>query len=171
MYRKLLHQDIGPVASQKYWGIQEIESRKLALSLLMQEGSEQLERHLRKSEIALIVFTNILTGILRNAAAVIMRITYGYSIKDFDDQFVAIAEESMRVASLAAAPGKWLVDALPFRRHIYLIFRFVLSHFTVRFLPSWFPGTGFRRLAEEWGAHMYNQSLIPHQYVKQQMVR
>ena len=51
--------------------------------------------------------------IYRNAAAVIMHIAYGYTVKDFDDYFVTLAEECMRIASLAMKPGAWLVDSFP----------------------------------------------------------
>ncbi|KAI5121763.1 hypothetical protein M0805_009574 [Coniferiporia weirii] len=144
-YRKLMHQDFGPTGSKKYWSVQEDEARLLILNLINdqieQEKTEnkdysQLERLLRK-----------------NSAAVILRIGYGINIKISDDYFVAMAEESMRVGSLAAAPGKWLVDSLPI----------------LRFLPRWFPGAGFHHQAEAWGKQLYEQSLIPHNHVKSQM--
>lgn len=100
-----------------------------------------------------------------------MRIAYGIKVEDLDNRFVAMAQESMRVASLASAPGKWLVDSFPIRkchqsvdRQIWLILR------EVRFIPKWFPGAKFRRLAEEWAEALYIQSLIPINYVKEQMV-
>lgn len=46
-----------------------------------------------------------------------MKVAYGYTIDKDNDHFVALAEESMRVGSLAAAPGKWLVDSVPIRKH------------------------------------------------------
>lgn len=42
-----------------------------------------------------------------------MDIAYGYKVDGINDHFVALAEESMRVASLAGAPGRWLVDSIP----------------------------------------------------------
>lgn len=44
-----------------------------------------------------------------------MKIAFGYQVAPENDYFVALAEESMRVGSLAGAPGKWLADSLPFR--------------------------------------------------------
>ena len=49
-----------------------------------------------------------------------MHIAYGYKVKSSDDYFVAMAEESMRVGSLAAAPGRWLVDSIPIRKEILI---------------------------------------------------
>lgn len=40
----------------------------------------------------------------------------------------------------------------------------------VRFLPSWFPGAKFKRLAAEWRDVLYNQSLEPVAFVKKELV-
>ncbi|KAJ7092962.1 cytochrome P450 [Mycena belliarum] len=133
-YRKLMHSAFNPAASQAYWEVQEQEARVLVDSIL--RSPSQLPEHLR-----------------RNAAAVIMKIAYGYSVTRNDDHFVALAEEGMRVGSLAGAPGKWLVDSLPF----------------LRFIPDWFPGAGFKAQAKEWRDTLYTQSLEPHDWVKQQI--
>ena len=42
---------------------------------------------------------------------------------------------------------------------------------SVRYLPSWFPGAGFKRTASQWGRQLYDQSLEPHEYVKRELVR
>lgn len=57
-----------------------------------------------------------MSDVARNAAAIIMRIGYGYDVKSDDDHFVTIAEEALRVGSAAGAPGKWMVDSLPWRK-------------------------------------------------------
>ncbi|KAJ7108851.1 cytochrome P450 [Mycena crocata] len=126
-YRKMMHYAFNPAASQMYWDVQEQEARVLVDSIL-------------KSP-------------LENAAAVIMKIAYGYSVTRNDDHFVALAEEGMRVGSLGGAPGKWLVDSLPF----------------LRFLPEWFPGAGFKIKAREWSRKLYAQSFEPHSWVKEQI--
>lgn len=42
---------------------------------------------------------------------------------------------------------------------------------TVHRLPNWFPGTGYRKIANQW-AHEYEEFIdIPFKYVKDQMVR
>ncbi|KAK1218838.1 hypothetical protein PQX77_018454 [Marasmius sp. AFHP31] len=69
---------------------------------------------------------------------------------------VEIAEEVMRIGSVVAAPGKWLVDSI----------------LILRFLPDWFPGeAGFKRQARARSEHMYLQSLEPHLWVKEQMAK
>ena len=42
-----------------------------------------------------------------------MDVAYGYTVTGNNDHFVALAEESMRVGSLAGTPGKWMVDSIP----------------------------------------------------------
>ncbi|KAG7095593.1 hypothetical protein E1B28_006323 [Marasmius oreades] len=136
MYRKLMQQVLNSSASQAYWTIEE-EAAKYTVNKVL-ESPEKLFQHLR-----------------RNAAFIIMKVAYGYTISDYNDHFVAIAEDAMRIGSLVAAPGKWLVDSLPI----------------LRFLPDWFPGAGFKRQAKAWSEHMYLQSLEPHVWVKDQMVK
>jgi hypothetical protein len=41
---------------------------------------------------------------------------------------------------------------------------------TVRHLPAWFPGAGFKRTAARWAQTLTEMVEDPHQYVKQQMV-
>lgn len=42
--------------------------------------------------------------------------------------------------------------------------------YTVRYVPSWFPGAGFKRKADKWGKLLYSQILTPHTYVKNEIV-
>lgn len=51
----------------------------------------------------------------RSAGAIILKIAYGYTIRpDGTDPLVELAEQVQDIFSLAAAPGAWLVDTLPF---------------------------------------------------------
>ncbi|KAJ7157610.1 cytochrome P450 [Mycena crocata] len=130
-YRRMMHHSFNPNASKMYWDVQEHEARLLIDSIIKSPG--HLAEHIR-----------------RNAAAVIMKIGYGYPVTRNDDRFVALAEETMRVGSLAAAPGKWLVDSLP----------------VLRFIPEWFPGAGFKRQAKKWSHQLYTHSLEPYVWAK-----
>ena len=110
---------------------------------------------------------------VRNGSAVIMKIGYGYTMDKDSDYFVSLAEESMRVGSLAATPGKWLVDSFPIRvlqQSSYPEICLTYSTVLVRLIPDWFPGAGFKRQAKEWGSQLYMQSLQPHNYVKRELV-
>jgi hypothetical protein len=41
---------------------------------------------------------------------------------------------------------------------------------TVRFVPSWFPGAGWKRQGEAWRKRLDTLSSVPHEWAKQQMV-
>ncbi|KAK0469989.1 cytochrome P450 [Desarmillaria tabescens] len=64
--------------------------------------------------------------------AIIMMIAFGYQTVE-NDEFVRIAEEAQLAMVSAARPGAYLVDFLPF----------------LKYVPEWFPGTGFKRVARE----------------------
>lgn len=49
----------------------------------------------------------------RFVAAVVFQISHGHEVKDFEDRFVRLAEETTHDFSLAAQPGQHLVDSLP----------------------------------------------------------
>ncbi|KAJ7700780.1 hypothetical protein B0H17DRAFT_1128638 [Mycena rosella] len=95
MYRKMMHRTFNPDAAQIYW---EIQAQTLVDNIV--KYPEKVVEHLQ-----------------RDAAAVIMKIAYGYTVSRNNDHFVALAEEHMRLGSLVSAPGKWLVDSLPFRKY------------------------------------------------------
>lgn len=57
---------------------------------------------------------------------------YGHQISPRKDRFVEIAEESANVLSLLMSPSRKGSTLLPL----------------LRYLPSWFPGAGFKRTTE-----------------------
>lgn len=84
----------------------------------------------------------------RNAISLIMRITYGYAMQE-NDPLVAVMEESIRIMNFGAVPGRWLVDAVPLRESSVTCFH-AFSLLAVLYVPSWFPGAGWKRLGEQW---------------------
>lgn len=150
-----------------------LEHEALVLSDSLIATPERLVEHLRRYHICddpLSIDCLCLIAI-RNAAAVIMKIAFGYQVTEDNDHFVALAEESMRVGSLAGAPGKWLVDSLPIRESMSANDLLSLIHdIVVRYLPDWAPGASFKKQAKAWSHQLYTQSLEPHNYVKEQLV-
>ncbi|PPQ80062.1 hypothetical protein CVT25_001491 [Psilocybe cyanescens] len=69
----------------------------------------------------------------RNAGAVTLRMTYGYEIESYteEDRFITLAEELAGITTKASEPGYWLVDSFQW----------------LQYIPTWFPGAGFRRWA------------------------
>ena len=62
------------------------------------------------------------------AGETIMSITYGLDVQYNDDPYIMAAERGVRSLWIAAIPGAFLVDMLPF----------------LKYVPEWFPGAGFR---------------------------
>ncbi|KAA1477740.1 cytochrome P450 [Dentipellis sp. KUC8613] len=89
----------------------------------------------------------------RHAGTVIMMLAFGYTPKETGDFFIGSAEEASKVTGRASAPGRWLVEYYPI----------------LRFVPSWFPGAGFKRQANEWRERMSALTNMPHEWVKTQM--
>lgn len=90
------------------------------------------------------------------AAAIILKITYGYSIeRTKTDPLVTVVEHAMDNLSLAFVPLSWAVDAVP----------------AIDRLPSWFPGLGYRKTAQQWKAINEAAAELPYDFVKRQMSR
>jgi hypothetical protein len=81
--------------------VQEVESIHFLLNVL--ESPDALFDHIRKE-----------------AGTVILKITYGYTARARgNDPLIDMAEEAMHTFSDAAVPGKWMVDAMPFRKRYW----------------------------------------------------
>ncbi|KAJ7804522.1 cytochrome P450 [Mycena olivaceomarginata] len=72
----------------------------------------------------------------------IMSIAYGIDVLPMNDPYLELLQESMHGLAEARVPGKYLVDAIPI----------------LKYIPTWFPGAGFKRAAKEWG-EMTRQSV------------
>ncbi|KAF5315354.1 hypothetical protein D9619_007133 [Psilocybe cf. subviscida] len=86
-------------------------------------------------------------------AATSMSMTYGYDIKAKNDHFVDLAEGSVSRLSLAVFPGAALVNAMPI----------------LRYLPSWFPGAGFHKVASETKDMTTKMKEVPFKWVQKNM--
>ncbi|KAJ7472154.1 cytochrome P450 [Mycena latifolia] len=110
--RRLIHKELTSNMLQKYWPLHEDESRILIKKILADPSL-------------------FLDSIRHYSGSVILRATYGYQTAPRNDKFLVLAEEVMAAFSLASQPGAWVVDFLPWLRH----------------LPSWFPGMKFKQTA------------------------
>ncbi|KAF8165778.1 cytochrome P450 [Crassisporium funariophilum] len=91
--------------------------------------------------------------IRRNAVAVILKVAYGYQVAGIDDLLVKIIEEGFQLSASLGVPGKYWVEFFPF----------------LRFLPDWFPGAGFKRVAKRAGQEMSRVEQIPFEWAKKQI--
>ncbi|EPQ53791.1 cytochrome P450 [Gloeophyllum trabeum ATCC 11539] len=133
-YRTLLRGGLSPQATLSYAPLLECELADLVTRL--NDSPALYREHIR-----------------RNAAAIIMRVAYGYTVAKDNDLFVRTAEEASQISGLAMAPGRWLVNYFPL----------------LRFVPGWFPGAGFQRQAAIWRKELDKLSGVPHQWVRDQM--
>ncbi|KAG2064653.1 cytochrome P450, partial [Suillus decipiens] len=130
--RKNIHQIMGNRAAlHVYHPIEEIEASRFLKRVF--SNPEQLQAHVRHT-----------------AGAIILRISYGYEVKESDDPFVDIADRAMDQFS---APGAFVVDTVPFLANV----------------PEWFPGAVFKRLAREWTKTCEDMVTIPYKFVQDQM--
>ena len=115
--------------------VQEVEATRFLGNLLETPGD--LFDHIRKE-----------------AGAVILKVTYGYTTENKGrDPFVDLASKTMAQFAEATVPGKWVVDVLPFLRH----------------LPDWVPGTGFKATARRMALQLKQCVDQPYAFVKHQM--
>ncbi|EJT98949.1 cytochrome P450 [Dacryopinax primogenitus] len=111
-YRRLFAQAFSSRAVQTYyWGIQTQEMRRACLEML--DGTQK----------------NPITAVKRALASIISRIVYSKKIETFDDPYIVRVTNQLRNFERLSRPGRYLVELLPFLRH----------------LPVWFPGAGFKR--------------------------
>ncbi|TFY63436.1 hypothetical protein EVJ58_g3254 [Rhodofomes roseus] len=87
-------------------------SRKMLLNFAV--SPEQFVSHIRK-----------------NAASLILQISYGRTSEDQIDYFVKVVEDAVATQAHLVRPGQWLVNTYPI----------------LRFIPSWFPFAEFKRVA------------------------
>lgn len=105
--------------------------------------------------------------------------SHGYTVDhEKPDPLVELADNALAEFSLAAEAGKWMVDMMPFCKKKRSAMCFITSRFsrssdyfwTVKYIPDWFPGTSFKRVATEWRGVLDQTVDQPHAFVKQQMV-
>ncbi len=66
-------------------------------------------------------------------AAMVMRIVYGIELREHDDRYYQMVERMAQVGEEISVPGRFPVESVPL----------------LRFLPSWFPGGGYKKFAAD----------------------
>ncbi|UKZ80836.1 hypothetical protein TrVFT333_008601 [Trichoderma virens FT-333] len=136
LHRKFMHQQAGTkLVAARFNGIQDVESRRLLKRIL---GSpKSLVKHFGTE-----------------AAAIILKIVYGYSIDPHvSDPLAELIENMMDNFSQAMVPSPRLVDLIPALKH----------------LPDGFLGTEFKETARQWNKVNHDTVNIPYSFVERQM--
>jgi hypothetical protein len=106
----------------------------------------------------------------RHAASVILETGYGYEVKDSKDYLVDLAKRAMDDFAEGLKAGSHLVDVLPWRKSLFLWLSNISHLFAVRFMPSWLPGTGFKKEAADAAARLTEFVERPYNFVCDSMV-
>ncbi|CAE6487081.1 unnamed protein product [Rhizoctonia solani] len=130
--RKLFHEGMNVKAIEKLGYMLENEITKFVQHLL--ETPENLHWHARQA-------TN----------ATVFKVTYGYTVQDGYDPILAKAEETVDMFSYVTLPGMWLVDTIPFLKHL--------------------PGTTFKAKAQEWQKMVHEFRDMPADFTINQMAQ
>ncbi|KAG1747590.1 cytochrome P450 [Suillus lakei] len=91
--------------------------------------------------------------IKRNAAAVVLNLAYGSKVTENVDYFIGILREGFETNAILYQPGRWLVEVMP----------------SLRFVPAWFPGADFKRVAFDVGQKLSRLDTIPFNWTKQEI--
>lgn len=92
---------------------------------------------------------------VRTAGAIILKLAYGYEVQEGTDSLVDLVEIATEQLAHSCTPGAFLVDVFP----------------AMRYIPKWFPGAGWKRVASSWKQTLRDMTDLPFLEVKKRMVR
>ncbi|KAH9942706.1 cytochrome P450 [Amylocystis lapponica] len=141
-------------------GTRHREGRKLLSNALsarkIQEGSHEHEIQSQKLLFNLLTSPAEFHSHLRCfVAAIVFRLSHGYEVTDINDPLVQLADQCNRDFCVGTAPGAFLVDLSPVLQHV----------------PTWFPGAGFKRKAQEFRKTFERVRDEPYEHVRNQVIQ
>ncbi|KAI1132726.1 putative cytochrome P450 oxidoreductase OrdA-like protein [Nemania abortiva] len=90
------------------------------------------------------------------AGAIILKLVYGYTIEPHKpDPLIKVIDESTIHFSLSSASATWFVDTIP----------------ALKYVPTWVPGTGWKKTGTQWRQTLNEAMGKPFQFVKQQLAK
>ncbi|KAJ7251135.1 cytochrome P450 [Mycena haematopus] len=89
----------------------------------------------------------------RFASAIVIKVAYGYTPSDENDELLMLANEAMEGFSEMTAINAFAVDSIPI----------------LRFVPSWFPGAGWKTKAKLYRHSLQLMTDRPYEWTKQQV--
>ncbi|CUA71919.1 O-methylsterigmatocystin oxidoreductase [Rhizoctonia solani] len=85
--------------------------------------------------------------------ATLLYSTYGYLPTSPDDDWIIGASAATDHIAQAAQPTKFIVNFIP----------------VLKYLPNWFPGTGWKRTLSNWRQHKEHTTAAPYNWTKEQI--
>lgn len=82
------------------------------------------------------------------------KVVYDIEGEDKIERQITLVEDAQEGVAQGLVPGKFLVQFLPFLRHV----------------PAWLPGAGFKCLSNKWRAAAWSAKYVPFREVKQALV-
>ncbi|EPT01291.1 hypothetical protein FOMPIDRAFT_1120739 [Fomitopsis schrenkii] len=79
----------------------------------------------------------------RFSGSMVLEMLYGHNVVATDDEYLTLVDKASEGITAVNAPGVMIVDFFPF----------------LRYLPGWFPGASFKRLAAETKVAIWEASL------------
>ncbi|KAK1234158.1 hypothetical protein PQX77_002641, partial [Marasmius sp. AFHP31] len=118
IHRRTFHQYFQPRMMPEFLPLQRTTTSELMKNLM--ETPEDFFKHVKFA-----------------SDSAILQISYGYTLKQTDDPYMALVENLGKSIEDAGNHGSFWVDYLPFLRHV----------------PAWLPGAEFKRKAETWAGY------------------
>ena len=104
------------------------------------------------------------------AGSVILSIAYDIDVQPENDPFVALSEGPLHALTAALIPSSfWVVSysSNTWRKHSIHEQDFLPW---LKYIPTWFPGAGFRRKAREWSEEVRQMVEQPYAVAKKKFV-
>lgn len=153
--RRLFHTFFQPSAIPKYYPVHLRKCRRFLQRLLATpEDFMSLARQYVLSSLLLLIGWNS-EAFLSAFSATIMDVVYGITVADHDDPYVSLALKAVDVFSSIVVPGQYLVESLPFLKHV----------------PSWLPGAEFKRQTKRWSTVVRASRDAPYDVAVEAFVR
>ncbi|KAI9063767.1 O-methylsterigmatocystin oxidoreductase [Trametes sanguinea] len=87
--------------------------------------------------------------------ATAMQMVYGITISETADRYISIAEKAMAVFNEITVPGRYIVELYP----------------SLKSLPAWLPGMGFKRNAARWRVDVEALRNVPYKASTEALAR
>ncbi|CAE6435246.1 unnamed protein product [Rhizoctonia solani] len=139
-YRRMMNNWLNARAVTQFHHIQEQQIQGLLRRLLLVQGDPE-------------PFEKVKRALFYNAASSMLKLAYGYTLEGDNDPIFEDIQHTNDHVVIAGMFTNFLVNIFP----------------SLSRVPDWFPGTGWKRTAREWGAQKDRSQSIPYEWTKSQM--